>query len=210
MTDNKKASGKLPISYESGNFFSETNGNPKNRYFTEDNETQNEKCNDKGLFELKKRIKQLVKNESYLETNLPRCKLVTEGFHRLLAAYAPLIIHSKSDMLSSISTGYDHWFLQINLNCGAYILDGTYRQFFEGSHEDIKSNQKRLLMPKYFFGNMKDLYRLFNTNRNLLLPVFLKNLNKNQNISVIEKFHITDLINELYGRSLKPPEIFSG
>lgn len=159
------------------------------------------------LLELIEQIKQLVKNEAYLETKLPRCKLVTEGFHRLLSVYRPSIIHSKSNMLSSTSTGYDHWFLQIDLNCGTYILDGTYRQFFEGKNINHENNEKRLLLPKYFIGNIATLYELFNANSDLILPIFLKNLNKIETVSRIETFHVADLINELYGRYLKAPAI---
>jgi hypothetical protein len=46
-------------------------------------------------------------------------------------------------MLSSTSIGYDHWFLQINLDCGAFILDGTYRQFFEGNNGHPELNLKQ-------------------------------------------------------------------
>jgi hypothetical protein len=37
----------------------------------------------------------IKKVKCFIEKNLPRCKLVTEGFHRLLAEYKPLIIHAK-------------------------------------------------------------------------------------------------------------------
>lgn len=112
-------------------------------------------------------------------------------------------------MLSSVTTGYHHWFLQINIGDERFILDGTYRQFFEGDNTIPGNHQQRLLLPKYFIGNIEELLLLFNTNRALLMPVFLKNLNKTQDILNIEDSHVADLINELYRFHLKPVVIAS-
>ncbi len=94
-----------------------TIGKEQDCSYTADNKAVNRKYNNREFSELIKKVKCFIEKNPYLETNLPRCKLVTEGFHRLLAEYKPLIIHAKSEMLSSTSTGYDHWFLQINLDC---------------------------------------------------------------------------------------------
>ena len=158
------------------------------------------------LSQLMAKVKYLIEKKPYLETNLPRCKLVSEGFYRLLVGYNPLIIHAGSKMLSSTSRDYDHWFLQIRMDHKTYILDGTYRQFFEGGKESPGNDNKRFLLPKYFVGNLRDLYELFRINKKLLIPVFVKNLKRSQNVSTVGDFHIVNLINELYGQYLKPPE----
>ena len=165
-----------------------------------------EKIKSSKLLILTAEIKELIRRESYLETKLPRCKLVTERFHRLLASYNPFIIHSESNMLSSLSIGYHHWFLQINIDCDVFILDGTYRQFFEGENKETKNNRKRRLLPKHFIGSIEELHLLFNTNRELLMPIFLKNLKKKKAISHIEDIDVADLINEIYRLNLKPAD----
>ena len=156
--------------------------------------------------QLMAKVKYLVEKKPYLETNLPRCKLVSGGFYRLLGGYNTLIIHAGSKMLSSTSRDYDHWFLQIKIDHEIYILDGTYRQFFEDGKENPENDNKRLLLPKYFVGNLRDLYELFRINKELLIPVFVKNLKRSQNVSTVGDFHIVNLINELYGQYLEPPE----
>jgi hypothetical protein len=162
------------------------------------------------LSQLMAKVKYFIEKNPYLETNLPRCKLVSEGFYRLLVGYNTLIIHAGSKMLSSTSREYDHWFLQIKIDHGTYILDGTYRQFFEGGKENPENDNKRLLLPKYFFGNLRDLYELFRINKELLISVFVKNLKRSQNVSTVVDFHIVNLINELYGQYLEPPEEVGG